>query len=84
MNQKLLSFHPAYQAEFQAFLVQEQKAGNSSPLSDVSDSDVYDAVAANLVEEMDETKKEFLRKLGDPFTTSVPKPRKRKVKHPAE
>lgn len=69
VDQRLLLFHPKYQAGFQSYLKNEEEKGNYSALSDVSDSDIYDSVVAGLFEEMDDKKKEFLRKLSDPFTT---------------
>lgn len=69
VDQRLLLFHPKYQAGFQSYLKNEEEKGNYSALSDVSDSDIYDSVVAGLFEEMNDKKKEFLRKLSDPFTT---------------
>ena len=65
----LLTFHPKYQAGFQAYLKEEEDKGPQSPLYDVKDSDIYDAVIDNLFTEMDDITKEFIQKLSDPFTS---------------
>lgn len=65
----LLSFHPKYQAGFEAYLKEEEKKGKQSPLHDVTDDDIYDAVIDNLFPEMDDKTKVFIQKLSDPFTS---------------
>lgn len=73
VDQRLLSFHPTYQAGFQAFLDNEEwkarRDGKQSELSRIKDGDIYDEVAASIFTDYDDHQKEFIRKLSDPFTT---------------
>lgn len=73
VDQRMLSFHPTYQAEFKEFLENvewnEKMGKRSSELSKVKDSDVYDAVAESIFTEYDESQKTFIKMLSDPFTS---------------
>ena len=73
VDQRMLSFHPTYQAEFKEFLENvewnEKMGRRSSELSKVTDSDVYDAVADSIFTEYDESQKELIKMLSDPFTS---------------
>lgn len=73
VDQRMLSFHPTYQAEFKEFLENvewnEKMGRRSSELSKVTDSDVYDAVADSIFTEYDESQKTFIKMLSDPFTS---------------
>lgn len=73
VDQRMLSFHPTYQAEFKEFLDNvawnEKMGKRSGVLSKVTDSDVYDAVADSIFTDYDDQQKEFIRKLCDPYTS---------------
>ena len=73
VDQRMLSFHPTYQAGFKEFLENaewnEKMGKRPSELSNVTDSDVYDAVADSIFTDYDEQQKVFIRMLSDPFTT---------------
>ena len=73
VDQRMLSFHPTYQAEFKEFLENvewnEKMGRRSSELSKVTDSDVYDVVADSIFTEYDESQKELIKMLSDPFTS---------------
>ena len=73
VDQRMLSFHPAYQAEFKEFLDNvewNEKIGkHASELSKVTDDDVYTAVAESIFPDYDERQKKFIQMLSDPFTT---------------
>lgn len=73
VDQRMLSFHPTYQAGFQAFLENEEwkekMSGRQSELSRVQDGDIYDAVASRILTDFDDYQKEFIHKLCDPDTT---------------
>lgn len=73
VDQRMLSFHPIYQAEFKEFLENvewNEKIGKrSSELSKVTDDDVYAAVAESIFPDYDEYQKKFIQMLSDPFTT---------------
>ena len=73
VDQRMLSFHPTYQAEFKEFLENvewnEKMGKRSSDLSKVTDDDVYAAVAESIFPDYDEHQKKFIQMLSDPFTT---------------
>ncbi len=70
VDERLLLFHPKYQAGIHSYLKSEEERGKYSILSSVSDGDVYDSVVADLFEDDDDNiKKEFLRRLSDPYTS---------------
>ncbi len=73
VDQRMLSFHPTYQAEFKEFLENvewnEKMGKRSSELSKVTDDDVYTAVAESIFPDYDEHQKKFIQMLSDPFTT---------------
>lgn len=73
VDQRMLSFHPTYQAEFKEFLENvewnEKMGKRSSELSKVTDDDVYTAVAESIFLDYDEQQKKFIQILSDPFTT---------------
>lgn len=73
VDQRMLSFHPTYQAEFKEFLENvewnEKTGKRSSELSKVTDDDVYTAVAESIFPDYDEHQKKFIQMLSDPFTT---------------
>lgn len=73
VDQRMLSFHPIYQAEFKEFLENvewNEKIGKrSSELSKVTDDDVYAAVAESIFPDYDEYQKKIIQMLSDPFTT---------------
>lgn len=73
VDQRMLSFHPTYQAEFKEFLENvewnEKMGKRSSELSKVTDDDVYTAVAESIFLDYDEQQKKFIQMLSDPFTT---------------
>ena len=73
VDQRMLSFHPTYQAEFKEFLENvewnEKMGKRSSELSKVTDDDVYAAVAESIFPDYDDYQKKFIQMLSDPFTT---------------
>lgn len=73
VDQRMLSFHPTYQAEFKEFLENvewnEKMGKRSCELSKVTDDDVYTAVAESIFPDYDEHQKKFIQMLSDPFTT---------------
>lgn len=73
VDQRMLSFHPTYQAGFESFLADvewDEKMGKRpSEFSKIKDSDVYDAVADSIFTDYDEYQKKFIQMLSDPFTT---------------
>ena len=73
VDQRMLSFHPTYQAEFREFLENvewnEKMGRRPSELSKVTDDDVYAAVAESIFPDYDECQKRFIQMLSDPFTT---------------
>lgn len=73
VDQTMLLFHPAYQAEFKSFLDNaewnEKMGKKPTELSTVTDSDIYDAVADSIFTDYDEQQKKFIQMLSDPFTT---------------
>lgn len=73
VDQRMLSFHPTYQAEFKEFLENvewSEKIGKrAGELSKVTDDDVYAAVAESIFTDYDEHQKKFIQMLSDPFTT---------------
>ena len=73
VDQRLLSFHPAYQAGFKAYLEEEardaRRNGKRNELADVQDSDVYQAVAESIFTDYTECQKKFIQMLSDPFTS---------------
>lgn len=73
VDQRMLSFHPTYQAEFKEFLENvewnEKMGKRSSELSKVTDDDVYAAVAESIFPDYDDHQKKFIQMLSDPFTT---------------
>lgn len=73
VDQRMLSFHPTYQAGFKEFLEtvewNEKMGRRPSEFSKVTDSDVLDAVADSIFTDYDDQQKEFIRMLSDPFTS---------------
>lgn len=73
VDQRMLSFHPAYQAGFQTFLENEEwkekRSGRQSELSKVQEGDIFDAVASRILTDYDNDQKEFIRQLCDPYTS---------------
>lgn len=73
VDQRMLSFHPTYQAGFKEFLDNiewnEKMGKRPNELSKVTDSDVYDAVVDSIFTDYDEQQKKFIQMLRDPFTT---------------
>lgn len=73
VDQRMLSFHPTYQAEFKEFLENvewnERMGNRSKELSKITDGDVYDAVVNSIFDDYDEPEKKFIQMLSDPFTT---------------
>lgn len=73
VDQRMLSFHPTYQAGFKKFLDNvewnEKMGKRPDELSKVTDSDVLDAVADSIFTEYSDDEKKFIQMLSDPFTT---------------
>lgn len=73
VDQRMLSFHPTYQAAFKEFLENiewnEKMGKRSGDLSKVADDDVYAAVAESIFTDYDGHQKKFIQMLSDPFTT---------------
>ncbi|MDO4339803.1 MAG: hypothetical protein Q4C91_17195 [Eubacteriales bacterium] len=73
VDQRMLSFHPTYQAAFKEFLENiewnEKMGRRSGDLSKVTDDDVYAAVADSIFTDYDEHQKKFIQMISDPFTT---------------
>lgn len=73
VDQRMLSFHPTYQAGFKEYLDgkerDDQRSGKHSVLSEVTDAQVYDAVAESIFMEYDEYQIKFIQMLSDPFIT---------------
>ncbi len=73
VDQRMLSFHPTYQAEFKEFLDNvewnEKMHKRPNDLTKVTDDDVFDAVAASIFTEYSDEEKQFITLLSDPFKT---------------
>ena len=73
VDQRMLSFHPTYQAGFNEFLSNvewnEKRGDRPAIFSKIKDSDIYDAVAESIFTDYDEYQKKFIQMLSDPFTT---------------
>ena len=73
VDQRMLSFHPTYQAGFKEFLENvewnEKMGKRSNEFSKISDDDVLDAVADSIFVDYSDDQKKFIQMLSDPFTT---------------
>lgn len=73
VDQRMLSFHPTYQAGFKEFLENvewnEKMGKRPSEFSKISDDDVLDAVADSIFADCSDDQKKFIQMLCDPFTT---------------
>ena len=73
VDQRLLSFHPTYQAEFKTYLDNKEWNarinGKQSDLSKIKAGEVYDAVAKDIFTDYNEDQKKFIQMLSDPFTS---------------
>ena len=75
VDQRMLLFHPTYQAGFNDYLEnekwKEKMGGQLSKLSNVTDGDIYDAVVDSLFNDSDEDPDQikFIQMLSDPFKT---------------